>query len=44
MKGRRGEGRAPVNEKLVEMATRIESGALTADPSSVALLLSLLQT
>src|SRR5271166_3238637 len=30
-------GRAPVNEKLVEIATRIESGALTADPSNVGL-------
>jgi 2-dehydropantoate 2-reductase len=37
-------GRAPVNEKLVEIAMRIESGALKADPSNVGLLLALLQT
>jgi len=55
MKGRRGEvddingpvareQRRPVDEKLVEIAATIESGALTADPSNVGLLLSLLQT
>jgi 2-dehydropantoate 2-reductase len=36
-------GRAPVNEKLVEIAMKIESGALKADPSNVGLLLSLIQ-
>jgi 2-dehydropantoate 2-reductase len=41
---RRLGGHAPVNEKLVEIAVRIESGALTADPSNVGLLLSLLHT
>jgi 2-dehydropantoate 2-reductase len=41
---RRLGGRAPVDEKLVEIGTRIESGALTADPSNVGLLLPLLQT
>jgi 2-dehydropantoate 2-reductase len=40
---RRLGGRAPVNEKLVEIAMRIESGALKADPSNVDLLLSLLK-
>jgi 2-dehydropantoate 2-reductase len=41
---RRLGGRAPVNEKLIEIAGRIESGALTADPSNAGLLRSLLQT
>ena len=41
---RRLGGRVPVDDKLVEIATRIENGALTADPSNIGLLLSLLQT
>ncbi len=36
-------GHAPVNENLIEIAARIESGTLTADPSNAGLLLSLLQ-
>jgi 2-dehydropantoate 2-reductase len=40
---RRLGGHAPVNENLIEIAARIESGALTADPSNAGLLLSLLQ-
>ena len=37
-------GRAPVNERLVEMAHRIERGELKADPSNAALVVSILQT
>jgi 2-dehydropantoate 2-reductase len=38
---RRLGGSAPINEKLVEIAMRIESGALKADPSNADLLRSL---
>ena len=40
---RRLGGRAPVNEKLIEIAARIESGELAAAPSNADLLRSLVK-
>ena len=40
---RRLGGRAPVNEKLVEIAAKIERGELTPAPSNARLLTSLLE-
>ena len=41
---RRLGGDAPINQKLVDIAMKIESGALKADPSNADLLRSLLHT
>jgi 2-dehydropantoate 2-reductase len=41
---RRLGGEAPINQKLVEIAMKIEAGALKADPSNADLLRSLLHT
>jgi 2-dehydropantoate 2-reductase len=41
---RRLGGDAPINQRLVEIAMRIENGELTATPANADLLRSLLQT